>query len=99
MPRKYSRAKARTKRDATGKRWPLATRTTLELRQKLERAAQTSGRSLVQEVELRLERSFAETDALAEFFGPPSAARSIAIRVALAFLNEGKAYAALIGVN
>ena len=43
---------------AAGKRYPLNMRTTLELREKVERAAKASGRSLVQEVEYRLEQSF-----------------------------------------
>jgi hypothetical protein len=41
-----------------GKRYPLNMRTTKEMREKLERAAAKSGRSLVGEVEYRLERSF-----------------------------------------
>jgi uncharacterized protein (DUF1778 family) len=41
-----------------GKRYPLNMRTTKEMREKLERAARKSGRSLVGEVEYRLERSF-----------------------------------------
>ena len=43
-----------------GKRVPLNMRTTRETRAKLEKSAAGSGRSLVQEVEYRLERSFAE---------------------------------------
>ncbi len=43
-----------------GKRVPLNMRTTRELRGSLEKAAANSGRSLAQEVETRLERSFAE---------------------------------------
>ena len=45
------------------KRYPLNMRTTKEVREKLERAASESGRSLAQEVEFRLERSF-EREAL-----------------------------------
>jgi hypothetical protein len=45
------------------KRYPLNMRTTNEVREKLERAAAESGRSLAQEVEFRLERSF-EREAL-----------------------------------
>ncbi len=45
-----------------GKRHPLNMRTTKELREKIERAAAQSGRSLVQEVEFRLERSFWEDE-------------------------------------
>ena len=44
----------------TGKRVPLNMRTTRELRGNLEKAAANSGRSLAQEVEHRLERSFTE---------------------------------------
>lgn len=45
-------------RDPAGKRVPLMVRTTTGLRSKLNEAADASGRSLAQEVELRLERSF-----------------------------------------
>jgi predicted DsbA family dithiol-disulfide isomerase len=48
----------KTKAPPKGKRYPLNMRTTLELRQKIEGAAKLSGRSLVQEVEYRLEQSF-----------------------------------------
>ena len=41
-----------------GKRVPLNMRTTRELREKIEKAAERSGRSLVQEVEYRIEKSF-----------------------------------------
>jgi hypothetical protein len=41
-----------------GKRYPLNMRTTRELRERIIAAAHASGRSLVQEVEYRLERSF-----------------------------------------
>ena len=47
-----------------GKRAPLNMRTTQEVRERLEKAAADSGRSLVQEVEVRLEQSFLEEDAL-----------------------------------
>jgi len=40
------------------KRYPLSLRTTKELRQKLEKAAAQSGKSLAQEIEARLEQSF-----------------------------------------
>lgn len=46
-----------------GKRHPLNMRTTKELRDRIETAALASGRSLVQEVEFRLEQSF-HTDSL-----------------------------------
>ena len=50
-----------------GKRTPLNMRTTRELRERLEREAADSGRSLAQEVEFRLEQSFAEEKSQAEF--------------------------------
>jgi len=50
MPRKKALA-------GTSKRHPLNMRTTKELRERLERAAKVSGRSLVQEVEGRIEES------------------------------------------
>src|SRR5215469_649009 len=48
----------KSKRVLPGKRYPLNMRTTKELRDKIEEAAMASGRSLVQEVEFRLEQSF-----------------------------------------
>jgi predicted HicB family RNase H-like nuclease len=48
----------KSKRVLPGKRYPLNMRTTKELRDKIEEAATASGRSLVQEVEFRLEGSF-----------------------------------------
>lgn len=47
-----------------GKRVPLNMRTTRETREKLEKSAAGSGRSLAQEVEHRLERSFGEEENL-----------------------------------
>lgn len=44
-------------------------RTTQETRSQLERAAADSGRSLAQEVEYRLDRSFAQEDATVKTFG------------------------------
>jgi predicted HicB family RNase H-like nuclease len=52
----------KSKRVLPGKRYPLNMRTTKELRDKIEWAATVSGRSLVQEVESRLERSFQEEE-------------------------------------
>lgn len=46
----------------TGKRHPLNMRTTAEVRRKIEEAASASGLSLAQEVERRIERSFAAHD-------------------------------------
>ena len=52
-----------------GERVPVMSRTTRELRAKLEQAASVSGRSLAQEVELRLERSFDPVDSFARLVG------------------------------
>ena len=52
-----------------GKRVPLNMRTTRERRKALENAAASSGRSLVQEVENRLDRSFLEEDHLSLICG------------------------------
>ena len=52
----------RSKRVLPGKRYPLNMRTTKELRDKIEWAAMASGRSLVQEVESRLERLFQQEE-------------------------------------
>jgi hypothetical protein len=53
-----------TKSEAGGKRFPLNMRTTESVRDKLAKAAVDSGRSLAQEVEVRLERSFNDELAL-----------------------------------
>ncbi len=58
-----------------GKRYPLNMRTTKALRNRLQNAASTSGRSLAQETELRLERSFAREDDLDGLFGEKSTYR------------------------
>jgi uncharacterized protein (DUF1778 family) len=52
----------KSKRVLPGKRYPLNMRTTKELRDKIEWAAMASGRSLVQEVEIRLERLFKQEE-------------------------------------
>jgi hypothetical protein len=56
MPRKAAKTDANAA--VEGKRYPLNMRTTFELRRDLEVAAKASGRSLAQEAEYRLERSF-----------------------------------------
>ncbi len=53
---------------------PLNMRTTQEIRERLEKAAADSGRSLVQEVETRLERSFLVEDHLTFVSGDPKTA-------------------------
>jgi hypothetical protein len=50
----------------TGKRMPMNMRTTQALRAKIDKAARKSGRSLVQEVEYRVERSFMRDEAYGE---------------------------------
>jgi predicted transcriptional regulator len=57
----------RTQReDKPGERVPLSLRVTAELKQKLDAAAEKSGRSQAQETELRLERSFEREELLSE---------------------------------
>ena len=52
-----------------GKRFPLNMRTTKELRNKLAESAENSGRSMAQEVEFRLEKSFLSEDYMTLAFG------------------------------
>jgi predicted HicB family RNase H-like nuclease len=52
----------KSKQVLPGKRYPLNMRTTKELRDKIAWAAMASGRSLVQEVEFRLERAFQQEE-------------------------------------
>lgn len=58
-----------TKPPRPGERNPLGLRVTAEVKERLERAARESGRSISQEVEMRLERSFAADEHLYERFG------------------------------
>lgn len=64
-------AKARTKRKKSGggKIVPLSMRTTAEIRQRMEKAAEANGRSLASEVEDRLLSSFNQDDMLEAMFG------------------------------
>ncbi len=57
--------------DVLGKRYPLNMRTTKQVRDQLEAAALAAGRSLAQEVEYRLQRSFEREAWGAEAFGGP----------------------------
>jgi hypothetical protein len=59
----------RPKGEYAGKSSVFSTRIRPDLRKNLERAAKTSGRSLSQEVEHRLRRSFVEDDKIADAFG------------------------------
>src|SRR4051812_25534907 len=54
------RANRTGKKSQSGKRYPLNMRTTHQMRTALEAAASSSGRSLAQEAELRIERSFSD---------------------------------------
>jgi hypothetical protein len=69
-----------TKGTGGGKRHPLNMRTTKATRDRLEAAVATSGRSLVQEVEARLEQSFHQETVL----GSPEMAR-LAFTMAASF--------------
>jgi hypothetical protein len=59
----------RTRRGGQAKRHPLNMRTTEAMRRRLEQAVEASGRSLVQEVEHRLERSFTQDEAFEATLG------------------------------
>jgi hypothetical protein len=75
----------RTKKDASiAKRHPLSMRTTLDIKRRLERAAATNGRSIAQEVENRLERSFVYDEALTS-----PEIRDAVLRMAAAFSIAG----------
>jgi hypothetical protein len=77
----------KSKRVLPGKRYPLNMRTTKELRDKIEEAATASGRSLVQEVEFRLEKSFQEDAA----YGGPHLSAVFRLLVDHKALIEAKA--------
>jgi hypothetical protein len=69
------RAKATKSKGAeVGKRYPLNMRTTFEVRRELEQAAAATGRSLAQEAEYRIQRTFQNQKVLQEAldlsFGP-----------------------------
>ena len=55
-----------------GKRYPLSLRTTREIRELVEQEAIMSGRSLAQEAEYRIQKSFVDDRARYEEFGGPS---------------------------
>lgn len=75
----------RTKKDASiAKRHPLSMRTTIDIKRRLERSAAASGRSIAQEVENRIERSFVYDEA----FGSPEI-RDAVLRMAAAFSIAG----------
>jgi TraY domain len=68
----------------------MSLRVTAEIKEQLEKAARRSGRSLSQEAELRLERSFAQDGAMAAALGGPEIER-VARLMAAAFKDGGAA--------
>lgn len=64
-----ARKGAKRKKTAGGKIVPLNMRTTAEIRQRMEKAAEANGRSLASEVEDRLLSSFNQDDILEAMFG------------------------------
>jgi hypothetical protein len=64
MPRRADKTAVKDK--VAGKRFPLNMRTTFEVRTQLEAAAKASGRSLAQEAEYRIERTFLDQRSLCE---------------------------------
>src|SRR4051812_27359201 len=80
----------------TGKRHPLNMRTTADLRRRLESAAKASGVSLAQEVERRLDRSFATEDAITERLGGREF-RDMAVSTAATFSAAARSEAVHMG--
>lgn len=78
-------------------RSPLSLRVTPEVRMKLDQAAAQTGRSISQEAELRLERSFDRQDLLCESasyaFGPRLAGTLLAVGKAVALLGPLQKFA------
>ena len=77
MPRTIQTAKKRGRGrpklpPGEGKRYPLSLRTTREIRELLEQEAIMSGRSMAQEAEYRLQKSFLDERLKYEEFGGPS---------------------------
>ena len=64
---------------AAGERYAVTARLPTELRARFEKAADEAGRSLSQEAEFRLTRSFAEREALQELLGGESTASVLAL--------------------
>jgi hypothetical protein len=90
QPAKKRRGPA-PKGDYAGKAKTINTRVTPDLRGWLEKAAKKSGRSLSQEIETRLRRTFREEEDLAKEFGSPEAARVFqAIAVILNMVRNPK---------
>jgi hypothetical protein len=78
----------RAKRLGPGERVAILSRTTLEMRKRLDDAAAASGRSLAQEIELRLEQSFRPPIA-EEYAGSRYAVKLIEVVVIACRLAEG----------
>lgn len=74
--------------EGEGRRVPVMTRTTPEMRERLESAASASGRSLGQEVEYRLELSFLEKDLVERVIGAEHTAAFVRDVVTAASLIE-----------
>lgn len=87
---------------AKAKRYPLNLRTTKERRRQLERAAYKSGRSLVQEVEHRLDQSFSAEFAIPSGFDGPvehqtfktaaAAAQTVSTKLGASWLSDPDTY-------
>jgi hypothetical protein len=91
MPKRMGRP---TKPPTPGERVPLSLRVTAEIRDRLEKAAVEKGRSLSQEAELRIERSFDREELLPEVltlaYGKPVADVLIDRRTLLAKIDAGR---------
>ncbi|NNH32272.1 Arc family DNA-binding protein [Rhizobium sp. SEMIA 4085] len=78
------------------KRHPLNVRTTKEMRERIEAAAAASGRSMVQEVEFRLERSFDLEKVIEDAMGGPQMRQKVTLMIA-AFGHNGGMMAHALG--
>src|SRR5262245_29480183 len=85
--------------ESAGKRFPLNMQTNKSMHDKLRTAASASGRSLVQEVESRLERSFEQDETgramTNQFLGGPSTQyllHAVAAVIHLAEVQTGKSW-------
>lgn len=78
------------------KRFPLNMRTTRQLRDRLQRDADASGRSLIQEVELRLEKSFLWEEMFFFLGAAPERTAQVLRQIIACFtqadVNRGKAW-------
>ena len=99
MPRKFEKTDADAPADT--KRFPIGLRVSKSVRERLEQAAAESGRSLSQEVELRLERSFDKQDSALDGLSLRYGERfaKVLIAMAEAGLAAGHFYGSIVATD